>query len=271
MTTTVVVPLLLLGAALALLPPAGALRRIRTRTASRSVRATGAAGRRPVAVAAIAALATVLIVVSGSVAVVVAALLVGATAHGRIARARADRERIAQVAAVQAGLDTLAAELTVGAHPAAACAAAADECAPPVAEVFRTAAARARLGGSAAQGFRGARGPAAEAFERIAAVWLVADRHGLALAELLQAVRADLQGRARFRRRTEAGLAGARATAAVLAGLPVVGVGLGQLMGASPWRVLLGGGVGGVLLVVGSALACAGLFWTDRITRRVVS
>ena len=73
----------------------------------------------------------------------------------------------------------------------------------------------------------------------------------------------------RIRARTEAGLAGARATATVLAGLPVLGVGLGQLMGAAPLGILLAGGLGGIMLVVGTALVCAGLLWTDRIAARV--
>ena len=97
----------------------------------------------------------------------------------------------------------------------------------------------------------------------------MAERHGLALADLLEAARSDLLGRIRFRQRTEAALAGARATAAVLAGLPALGVTLGQLMGAAPLRVLLGGGLGGVLLVLGTVLACAGLLWTDGIVGRV--
>ncbi|MGB3772354.1 MAG: type ii secretion system integral membrane subunit, partial [Rhodococcus sp. (in: high G+C Gram-positive bacteria)] len=46
---------------------------------------------------------------------------------------------------------------------------------------------------------------------------------------------------------------------------------LGQAMGASPIAVLTGGGVGGVLLVVGVALACAGLLWTDAIVAKVAS
>ena len=37
-------------------------------------------------------------------------------------------------------------------------------------------------------------------------------------------------------------MAGARTTAAVLAGLPVLGIGLGQLIGADPLGFLLSGG-----------------------------
>ncbi len=169
-------------------------------------------------------------------------------------------------------LETIIAELRVGNHPAEACAVAAQETRGPAADAFRVAAARARLGGSAADGLRGAAAdPLGTHLERVAAAWAVSDRHGLALAELLSATRTDLLGRIRLRARTEAGLAGARATATVLAGLPALGVALGQAMGAAPIAVLSGGGFGGALLVLGTGLACAGLLWTDRISARVAS
>lgn len=52
--------------------------------------------------------------------------------------------------------------------------------------------------------------------------------------------------------------------------LPLLGVLLGQLIGARPLSFLLTGRVGGWLLVVGLTLACAGLLWSDRITDRPV-
>ncbi len=64
-------------------------------------------------------------------------------------------------------------------------------------------------------------------------------------------------------------MAGARATATILAALPVLGVLLGQLIGARPLSFLLSGHAGGWLLVVGSMLACVGLLWSDRITDRL--
>jgi len=82
-------------------------------------------------------------------------------------------------------------------------------------------------------------------------------------------VRRDLTGRSRFRSRTEAGLAGARATAAILAALPLLGIALGQAVGAAPVQLLLGSTAGGLLLVVGTALVCAGLAWSGAITAAV--
>ena len=96
--------------------------------------------------------------------------------------------------------------------------------------------------------------------------WQLAQTHGLAIATLMQTAQRDIVERERFSGRVDAGMAGARATAAMLAGLPAVGVGLGQLIGADPVSFLLSGGIGGWLLVVGVLLACGGLLWSDRIT-----
>jgi tight adherence protein B len=70
--------------------------------------------------------------------------------------------------------------------------------------------------------------------------------------------------------RVTSGMAGARATAAILAGLPIVGVLLGQLIGARPLSFLLSGHAGGWVLVVGSTLACGGLLWSDHLTDRLM-
>ena len=37
---------------------------------------------------------------------------------------------------------------------------------------------------------------------------------------------------------------------------------MGTIMGANPVGFLLGGGIGGVLLVIGVALACTGFSWS---------
>jgi tight adherence protein B len=198
-----------------------------------------------------------------------AAVIVCATVRFRAARRSAARAKDAELRVVLASLEVVTAELRVGAHPAAACETAADESAGSVSAAFRAASARSRLGGSAAEGFRIGDSRVGTELGRIADIWAVAEAHGLALAELLEAARTDLLGRSRFRQRTEAALAGARATATVLAGLPILGVGLGQMMGASPLNVLFGGGLGGILLLLGAGLVCAGLLWTDRITGRV--
>ncbi|MDH6680896.1 tight adherence protein B [Rhodococcus sp. LBL1] len=268
--------LLCLSAAIVLVPARGARTRLRA-TSAASTNPSGAASRvrawvlrRGLSPFDLVVLACVPFVAVGMVGPAIATAVAALTAGRRHRRRRASARRERERRGVLAGLDVVIGELRVGAHPAVACETAATECDGAAAEAFRRAAARARLGGSAASGLAAGEGVVADDLHRVARAWAVAETHGLALAELLQAARADLVGRTRFRTRAEAGLAGARATAAVLAGLPVLGVGLGQLMGASPARILLGGGLGAVLLVVGAVLVAAGLLWTDRITDRVV-
>ncbi|MEV0297820.1 hypothetical protein [Nocardia sp. NPDC050710] len=196
--------------------------------------------------------------------------LVAGTMAVRVRRARRERRRTVAGAQLLDALEAVIGELRVGAHPSAAAAVAARESSGVAAQVFAVGAARSRLGGSGADGLRRPDAVVAVELDRIADAWQVAEHHGLALAELLAAARADLVGRIRFRARTGAALAGARATAAVLAGLPLLGIGLGQLMGAAPLQVLFASSAGTVLLPLGTGLVCAGLLWTDAITEKVL-
>jgi tight adherence protein B len=101
--------------------------------------------------------------------------------------------------------------------------------------------------------------------------WQLAQDHGLAIAALMQTAQRDIVERERFSAKVDVGMTGARTTAAVLAGLPLLGVGLGELVGADPVSFLLSGGFGGWLLVIGVMLACAGLLWSDRITAQALT
>jgi tight adherence protein B len=129
------------------------------------------------------------------------------------------------------------------------------------------------LGADVPAGLRSAGGSSAlpAHWDRLAVCWQLAAEHGLPMSTLMRAAQRDIVERQRFSARVTSSLAGARATAAILAGLPVLGVLLGQLIGAQPLRFLLDGHVGGWLLVVGTTLACCGMFWSDRITDRVLS
>lgn len=199
-----------------------------------------------------------------------AATVLAATAVLRLRRGRADRARESETAHLLDALEMVVAELRVGAHPGAAAETAAAEARGEAAAAFAVAAGRSRLGGHAADGLHRPGSPVAAELARVASAWRIAEQHGLALAELLTAARGDLRSRQRFRTGTTAALAGARATATVLAALPVLGIGLGHLMGAAPLHVLLGSGAGTVLLPLGAAFVGAGLLWTDGITRAVL-
>ncbi len=199
-----------------------------------------------------------------------AAALVTGTAT---ARWRAGRDRRAAAVAATGlsdALGVLVAELRAGAHPSDAARAAADGPADAT-RALSAAAAASRLGGDVPAVLRSA-GPVqlSSWLGRLADAWSLADRHGIPLADLLDAVRSDTEQRVRFAADVEARLAGPRATAAVLAGLPVLGLALGHAMGAAPLQVLSETPVGQGLLVVGTGLACAGVLWSARLVSRAV-
>jgi tight adherence protein B len=201
---------------------------------------------------------------------VLALASVGATAGLRYRRRRRIQGAIDEGRTLESALDVLVGELRVGAHPVRAFCVAAEETVGAVALSLRAVAARARLGADVTAGLRAAAQSSAlpAHWDRLAVCWQLASDHGLAIAALMRAAQRDIAERQRFSARVSSSMAGARATAAILAGLPVLGVLLGQLIGARPLSFLLGGHVGGWLLVVGSTLACIGLLWSDRITDR---
>lgn len=195
-----------------------------------------------------------------------AAGVVAGTTMLRNRRARLQRLRRVEASALRAALDVVAGELRAGVHPVASFETAAGEVTGDVASALRVVAARARLGVDVGEGLRSAAtGSTVPVYwGRLAVYWELAHRHGLAIALLMRTAHRDLVERERFESRASAGMAGARATATVLAVLPLVGVGLGELVGAEPIRFLLSDG--GWLLLIGAALSCAGLLWSDRIT-----
>lgn len=204
--------------------------------------------------------------------VAVAAGAVVVTTAVRRGRRLAQRRRSAEATALQGALEILVGELRIGAHPVAAFDAAATEAHGFVADSLGTVAARARMGADVTEGLRSvARKASLPAhWERLALCWQLAHTHGLAIATLMQTAQRDIAARERFRAQVSAGMAGARTTASVLAGLPVLGIGLGQMIGADPLGWLWSDGAGQWLLAVGVVLCCAGLAWSDRITGRVL-
>lgn len=224
----------------------------------------------PVWVGAPAAVLTMLV---WEPTVMLACLLVGATVTHRRRRAARRRSAVAEALQLRDALDILVGELRVGAHPVAALTAAAGEVGGQVGDRLRTVSAHGRLGADIATGLSSVADSSAipAQWRRLALCWQLAHHHGLAIATLLRAAQHDIVERDRFRLRLDAGLAGPRTTAAVLAGMPVLGILLGQLIGAQPVRFLLAGGAGGVILVIGVALSCLGLYWSDRIITAVAS
>lgn len=170
----------------------------------------------------------------------------------------------ARLIRVADALGVLAAELRTGRPPADAAASAAAACPDP------------ELAGELARAFRGpaaARTAATRAGPELigmAAALELSVRTGCSLAAVATALEDDLRTRHRHRLELRTATAGPRASAALLAGLPALGLAMGAGIGADPWTVLTTTGVGQVLLVAGVLLEVAGVVWAGRLTRRAV-
>lgn len=154
----------------------------------------------------------------------------------------------------------------------AACSRAADhlpeDCPAPLANNVRQLVAAARTGTAPHDVF--ATAPAPELAD-VAALWSLAIHRGLPVADLLARARERIDTAERHRAATEAALAGPKTTAAVLSLLPLAGVAMGSAMGANPLGLLLGGGLGGWLLVGGTALISAGFLTCQHIIARAAA
>lgn len=235
-----------------------------------------------VAGAALVAMAT-LGVAAASVAVVLSVVF----SRRRVRSVRAQVQAREQDQAAVA-LQALTAELRAGRSPAEALAMAAEAAGPDTARVLRRAAAIDRLGGDVAAALvvgeeradepTGSRShptgmptasragtAAVQALRMLSAAWRVGIRGGAGLALPIEHAADELTAAGLGRRDLAAQLAGPRTTAALLAGLPALGLGLAALAGAAPVRFLLHTPVGIGCLAAGVALDIVGLAWTDAI------
>jgi len=257
----------LVSVALALLvwPDRRAARRSRLAGSGRLFRPAAWSRELPVPPAA-AALA---VAVAGSLSTPLVAGLAGVAAfvgaRAWVAGRRGGRTD-ERVQALTDGLAALAADLRSGRSLDAATEAAVAACGH--ADCGRELAGALRSPGGAAAG---ARDPAvADALGRISAAVRLSERTGCSLAAVATAVEDDLRARRRHRLELRAAVAAPRASALLLAGLPVLGLAMGSGVGADPWGVLTTTGSGQVLLVAGVALELAGLAWSGRLVQRVL-
>lgn len=97
------------------------------------------------------------------------------------------------------------------------------------------------------------------------AAWLLAERTGAPLADLVERIESDTRVMARGQAAAAAEAAGARVTAWLLAGLPIGGLALGAFMGVNPLDVLLHTPIGAACAVGAVVLQSAGLAWANRL------
>jgi tight adherence protein B len=182
----------------------------------------------------------------------------------RLWRCRALRRRkAASDRALNAALTLVCAELAAGSRTDDALRAAADAAGPF--DVAFVAAAQAVLEASDPAGAMVAAGAAAE-LRPVMAALEVAMRCGAPIADVLDRARNDVADRIATARELASAVSGARASAAMLAALPALGVAMGAGLGAAPLPVLFGTSAGHALLAAGAILTGAGVLWTERLT-----
>ncbi len=109
------------------------------------------------------------------------------------------------------------------------------------------------------------------ALAALAASWAVHERTGAPVAGLLDTLAQSLRDANEAALARSAALAAPVATARVLAGLPVLGLVLGQVVGARPLAVLVGTAAGRVSAVVGLVCVVLGVVWTRHLLRSAVA
>lgn len=136
---------------------------------------------------------------------------------------------------------------------------------------LRAAHRAAQMGLSASEAIRGGcsvapftsnRNGELRAWRGLAACLDVAEASGAPLAAVLQRLAVQLESDLDAAAIRETALAGPKATVRLLTWLPVLGLGLGMLMGVDPVSVLIGGPVGWAALTSGTGLMVAGRYWS---------
>jgi len=213
-------------------------------------------------------LATTVLGVPGALSALTAASAAAAVGALALWRRRLRRRLVeAGQARVLDFCQLVAAELSAGQPPGVALERAADEW-----PQLRSVAATFRFGGDLPAALRrAARAPGHGDLVLAAAAWQVAHTTGGGLTAAVTRVAADLRATQATRRVVQAELASARATARLMAGLPLFALLMGSGIGGDPMSFLFGTPWGIGCLAGGLACGFAGLWWIEAIADGVTS
>ncbi|MCL2490335.1 MAG: hypothetical protein FWF36_06405 [Propionibacteriaceae bacterium] len=188
----------------------------------------------------------------------IAATVIWLVSRGVTGRRAASNER-----QVIRACSVIAGQLDTGEIPARALAIAAED-APLLAP---TVGALAVGGDVAAELAQLAGQPGCAGLAEMARGWRLCERTGMPLAPLMRQVADSLVQLGDIRDQRRAELASSRSTSRLLAGLPVVGIGMGFLVNANPLDFLSSSLAGHLCLIGAATMASAGLIWTEVLTR----
>jgi tight adherence protein B len=161
----------------------------------------------------------------------------------------------------------LAGELRAGRTPAQALAAVAGV-AGPLRPALEAAGAAVAVGADPARELaRAAVLAGAERLHYVAAAWAVAESAGGRVAVVLERLSEAMDCDDELRQELDAAMAGPRATMVLLAGLPLLGLALGQAVGAHPLGLLVHRPLGWGLLSAATILDGLGVLATRAIAR----
>jgi tight adherence protein B len=122
--------------------------------------------------------------------------------------------------------------------------------------------AACRTGADVAGALRAdARAPGARALRGLAACWEVSERSGAGLSVAVSRLAEGLRAAADAEAQLAGEVAAVRTSARLLAGLPLLGLLIGQWIGADPVAWLTGSWVGRAVLLTGVALQLLGMAW----------
>ncbi|MEU8800734.1 type II secretion system F family protein [Spirillospora sp. NPDC048819] len=113
--------------------------------------------------------------------------------------------------------------------------------------------------------------PGAEGLRLLAACWRVGSERGGTLATVLDGLAVALRDEESQRQDVSVQLAGPRATARLLAVLPLLGLAMAAALGAHPIPFLFGTLPGAACLITGTALNLTGLYWTRHLAKSAES
>ena len=246
-------------------PSARSAARLRTVAPPAAVHRRG--GRRAVLLGLLAAVGAVALgASSGGVrggVLGAAAVVAGGTVIRVLVLHRQDRQSRRARAEVARACGVLASYVRVGQVPADALVLVALEC-PVLAE----AAAVQQIGGDVPDALRaGATRAGHGGLLDLARAWRVSSSTGAPMAPALEEVATGLASDEALRTVVSSELAAPRSTGKLMAVLPLVGVGLGYLLGGRPLEWLVAGPPGWACLLLGLGLAAAGVLWIERLAR----